>query len=355
MPGGIQHLLRRVFENSTRLNISVVAPAAVDADVVDSALGFRVRRAGTVGDRRVSIGAVNAIAAAEARVFRPDVVLSGHTVVSPGASAAGALARAPVVQYFYANEVGARPRLAARAANRASLSIVISRFTRTLVENVGGPHERLRLVTPGVDLPAAPPSDTTRDENSPVVLTVARIEERYKGHDVMTRALPLVHAQVPDAKWVVVGDGRLRATIEGLARANRAEHATHFTGPLNDDERDQWFRRAHVFAMPSRLPAARAGGEGFGIVYLEAGSHGLPVVGGNVGGALDAVQDGATGVLVDPTDHLAVADALTQLLRDPDRRRAMGEAGYAAAQAHSWPEIALQVEDVLFEAAGRSG
>ena len=79
--------------------------------------------------------------------------------------------------------------------------------------------------------------------------------------------------------------------------------------------------------MPSRLPAGGFAGEGFGIVYLEAGAYGKPVVAGNVGGAVDAVLDGETGLLVDPTDALEVADAITRLLLDEQLATRLGGAG----------------------------
>ena len=84
--------------------------------------------------------------------------------------------------------------------------------------------------------------------------------------------------------------------------------------------------------MPSRLPGGRFAGEGFGIVFLEAGLHELPVVAGDVGGARDAVVDGETGLLVDPTDHVALAGALTELLTDPERAARLGRAGAARAR-----------------------
>jgi phosphatidylinositol alpha-1,6-mannosyltransferase len=99
--------------------------------------------------------------------------------------------------------------------------------------------------------------------------------------------------------------------------------------------------------MPSRLPAGGLGGEGFGIVYMEASAHGVPVVAGAVGGALDAVVDGVTGVLIDPTDHLAVANALTELLTDADRARRLGEAGRERSLEFSWSRIGAYVGDVL--------
>jgi phosphatidylinositol alpha-1,6-mannosyltransferase len=99
--------------------------------------------------------------------------------------------------------------------------------------------------------------------------------------------------------------------------------------------------------MPSRLPAGGLAGEGFGIVYLEAGAYGKPVVAGNVGGARDAVLDGETGLLVDPQDPLAVSEAIVRLLRDEPLARALGAAGRARAQAHAWPTVARRVEELL--------
>jgi phosphatidylinositol alpha-1,6-mannosyltransferase len=173
------------------------------------------------------------------------------------------------------------------------------------------------------------------------------LSQRYKGHDVMLRALPLVAASVPDVRWVVVGDGPLRPELEALANMHGVRDRVHFTGQVPDADRDAWFHCANVFAMPARTPAEGAG-EGFGIVYLEANLSGLPVVAGAIGGALDAVVDGVTGVLVEPTDHVAVADAVIDLLRDPERARALGHAGAERARRDfGWPAIAVRVEALL--------
>jgi phosphatidylinositol alpha-1,6-mannosyltransferase len=208
-------------------------------------------------------------------------------------------------------------------------------------------HAVVHRIAPGVDLPVG--RQAVRSV-SPLIVTVSRLAERYKGHDVMLRALPLVRARVPDVQWVVVGGGPLLAVYERMACALGVADHVRFVGPVDDVERDLWLDRAHVFAMPSRLSAA-GGGEGFGIAYLEAGAHRLPVVAGNVGGAVDAVLDGLTGVLVDPTDHLAVADALTELLMDRRRAESLGEAGLSRARQFAWPGVAKQVEYLLQEVA----
>jgi phosphatidylinositol alpha-1,6-mannosyltransferase len=174
------------------------------------------------------------------------------------------------------------------------------------------------------------------------------LENRYKGFDVMIRALPLVRTRVPDARWVVVGDGSLRSELEVLALSGGLSDCVMFAGALDDAGRDRWLDRADVFAMPSRLEPGSWSGEGFGIAYLEAGVHGLPCVAGNVGGSVDAVIDGETGLLVDPTDHVAVADAIARLLLDPTLRLRLGAAGRARAQKLSWAHMAEQV-DLLIE------
>jgi phosphatidylinositol alpha-1,6-mannosyltransferase len=147
----------------------------------------------------------------------------------------------------------------------------------------------------------------------------------------------------------VVGDGRLRPSLESLACAIGIDGAAVFHGRLSDEERDAVLAEGSVFAMPSRVDAFGSS-EGFGIAYVEAGGRGLPVVAGRVAGALDAVVDGETGLLVDSRDHVQVAEALVLLLRDHDLARRLGDGGWARAKTLTWERAAREVENVLDEA-----
>ena len=179
----------------------------------------------------------------------------------------------PVAQYFHAEEIGARPRLAAFAAEQADAVIAVSAYTAELVAaRVAAPVE-ITVIPNGVDLvPDAPAELCER----PTFLTVARVQERYKGHDVLVRALALVRAKVPQVQWVVIGEGSLRAGVEQLADSYGVADAARFLGAVSDEERDSWLARSQLLAMPSRLPAGAFAGEGFGIAFLEAAAHGAP-------------------------------------------------------------------------------
>ncbi|HST54656.1 MAG TPA: glycosyltransferase family 4 protein [Solirubrobacteraceae bacterium] len=345
--GGIQVLVHRLVSELERFERSIVTLESPGAAEFDDASGLAVRRVKAIkqlrGGRNLLL---NAVAYRQAQSFRPDVTLSAHIVTSPAAAAIRRTLGGRTVQYFHAKEIGAKPRLAAFAARQAHTSIAVSDYTSRLIQATGVRPLDIRLISPGVELPSnVAPESAER----PTFLTIARLEDRYKGHDVIIRALPLLRAKVPDVQWVVIGDGPLRPGLEQLAQAHGVADAVRFLGSVSDDERNSWLRRTRALVMPSRLPSGHYAGEGFGIVYLEANVFGKPVVAGNVGGALDSVADGESGLLVDPTDPVAVADAIARLLLDDELAARLGRGGAQRAQAFTWPLISERVEAVLLE------
>jgi phosphatidylinositol alpha-1,6-mannosyltransferase len=345
--GGIQVLAHRLAAGLGGPDTHVVTLASNGAAQFDAGSGIATRRAPANprlgGVRNVSLGV---LALLEAARFRPEVTLSIHIVASPAAALIRRLLGAPTVQYFHAKEIGDKPRLAAFAARNADAVLAVSSYTAGLLDGTGISPGALRLIPPGVDMPSDPrPLAAER----PTFVTIARLADRYKGHDVLIEALTSIREQVPDVQWVVIGDGPLRGELEQLARARGVAECIRFVGSVPDEERDSWLRRAELLAMPSRLPQDRKTGEGFGIVYLEAGSYGKPVVAGNVAGALDAVSDGETGLLVDPTDPHAVAAAITRLLLDRRLALRLGTGGAERARRFHWPVIVEQVRAVLLE------
>jgi len=343
--GGIQYLAYRLVAHFEAASPRVYALEAGGAAEWDGAHGIDVRRVPVSSDRRVSIARLNAAVIAEAVRSRPDVLLAMHVTLAPAVAAVRRLLGTPTVTYVHADEVVAFPLVARVALRHSTRIIAVSRYTSDLAVGARADDARITVIPPGIDWvepPVAP-----RDPR-PTIVTVARLEDRYKGHEVILRALPLVRARVPDVQWMVVGDGSLRNELERLTVSHGVNDGVHFCGAVSDQQRDQVLDRAHVFAMPSRVPPG-GGGEGFGIVYLEAGIHGLPVVAGGVGGAVDAVVDEVTGLLVDPSDHVQVDGALVRLLEDRSLAARMGAAASERARTFAWPQIAGRVEDLIVE------
>jgi phosphatidylinositol alpha-1,6-mannosyltransferase len=348
-PGGIQTVSHRLAKNAERLSPTVITlSTGADAEF-DRAQGFDVVRVASPRlPQQARIAVLNARGLLEGLRRRPQVILSMHIVMSPAAAAVSRAVSAPLVQYLHADEMRARPRLTRTALRRPAAIVAVSEHTRQMALDAGADPARLHVIPNGVDLPQGPAGERSEQ---PLVVTVGRLTQPYKGHDVMLRALPELLRRVPGVRWVVVGDGPLRPSLERAAAEAGVADAVEFTGALADGERDAWLDRAWVFAMPSRLPPGGVGGEGFGIAYLEAAAHGLPVVAGNVGGALDAVVHERTGLLVDPTDPEAVAAALAELLLDRQLRETLGRAGAERAREFAWPTVARRVEDLLLEVA----
>jgi phosphatidylinositol alpha-1,6-mannosyltransferase len=165
-----------------------------------------------------------------------------------------------------------------------------------------------------------------------VLLTVGRLVER-KGHDVVIRALRRVSEAIGPVRYLIAGSGSEERRLRALAADLGCADEVIFIGHVSDEDLPPLYAACDVFVMPSRALQERDGIEGFGIVFLEAGASGKPVIGGRSGGITDAVLDGTTGVLVNPQDVEEIAEALIRLLRDREDAARMGEEGRRRAEA----------------------
>lgn len=180
-----------------------------------------------------------------------------------------------------------------------------------------------------------------------ILLTVARltISDSYKGADHVIQALPAVLSAVPDAYYVVVGDGNDRGRLERLAVDAKVRDHVLFVGTKADEELAGYYQACDVFVMPSRS-------EGFGIVFLEAMSHGKPVVAANSGAAPEVVEDDVTGLLIEYGNVPALASSLAHLLTDRENRQRMGEAGRRRVEAqYTFERFRTRVATLLTDAA----
>jgi phosphatidylinositol alpha-1,6-mannosyltransferase len=145
--------------------------------------------------------------------------------------------------------------------------------------------------------------------------------EAYKGHEELLRVWPRVLERHPRAQLWMVGDGDDRPRLEALAARLGVCSAVTFTGRVDDVELDRRYRACRFFVMPSRH-------EGFGLVFLEAMRAGKACIGAP-GAAAEIIQDGVTGLIVDPAAHDDLCAAVVRLFDEPAACEAFGRAGAA--------------------------
>jgi glycosyltransferase involved in cell wall biosynthesis len=222
--------------------------------------------------------------------------------------------------------------------------IAISDAVREFMARAGLPREKLVTIRYGLDAPPHAASEAAPDipEGAPLVLAIGRLIEQ-KDHETLLSAFARVHAEVPEARLAILGWGPLEDELRALVVDLGLADAVVIPGRV--EPRD-WLARADVFAHTSRW-------EGFGIVLLEAMLSSLPVVATRASAVPEIVADGETGVLVEPGDAEGVARALVELLRDGERRRALGEAGLRRAREEfSVARMTDRTLDVYREALG---
>ncbi|MDQ6804682.1 MAG: glycosyltransferase family 4 protein [Actinomycetota bacterium] len=300
------------------------------------------------GGRRATAAVVRRAVAVGLR-FKPDLVLALHLRTLPAARALRHLRGTRTILVIHASEVREQPALARAAVRWADAVVAVSEFARELALESRADPDRIRVINPGVRPPALVPPPLAARPRPLTVLTVARMNEPYKGHDVALAAMERLRSRVPEVRWIMVGDGPLRPALREAAARMRLSDSVLFPGTVDDRALERYFSAAHVFCLLSRAPRGEAAGEGFGIAFAEAAAHGLPAVAGRAGGAVDAVRDGVTGLLVDPEDPAAAALALERLLTNTELSQSFGDAGVERARELAWPTVIERYQKLISE------
>jgi len=355
--GGIQTLLWELWRRLDPESFVVLTTPYEGADEWDAEQPFRVVRtrepvllphpglvrridalAAEVGADTVVLDPALPLGLVGPHLERPyDVLLHGAEVTVPG--------RLPL-----ANLALRRVLLGARRV------IAFGGYPAAEAEHAAGRPLPLRTIPCGIDsarfrpLDAAERADVRRRHglhDGPLVLSLSRLVPR-KGMDVLIDAAARLAPAVPGLQVAIAGSGRDRARLERRVAATGAP--VTFLGRVPDEDVADVYGAADVYAMLCRNRWGGLEQEGFGIVFLEAAAAGVPQVAGDSGGASEAVVDGETGFVVDPTDVAAVADALERLLTDDDLRARMGAAGRARAVGsydhdHLAAQLAAAIED----------
>lgn len=233
------------------------------------------------------------------------------------------------------------PRLARDHAHRADAVVVNSEYTKSqVIEHLGVPAPRITVCPPGT------PEWGRRSEPEAAgpILFIGTIAPR-KNVPGLLRAFTQLCTEVRDTPELVLAG---RITPEGLQGTGVDVAAVidriRMAGYVDADAKQDLYRQASMLVLPSF-------DEGFGIPALEAMAMGVPVIAANRGALPEVLGD--AGVLVNPDDPAAIANAMRRLLRDPALRRRMADAGVARAARYTWTASARRLYETYRAVLGR--
>jgi phosphatidylinositol alpha-1,6-mannosyltransferase len=333
--GGIQSYLWELWRRLAPDSFAVLTTAYEGDREFDAVQPFRVERVRSrrLLPRRDLVQAIDRLAAdVDARVVVLDPALPlglvGPRLERPyGVVVHGAEVTVP-------GRLPGTRQLLAHVLRGASHVIAAGRYPAAEATRAAGRTLPLTVIPPGVDAARFRPLDATgRAEarerlgvgvEAPLVFGASRLVPR-KGFDVLIEAAARLVDTYLGLHVAIAGAGRDRPRLERLVA--RRDAPVRFLDRVPDDDLPALYACADVFAMLCRNRWRGLEQEGFGIVFLEAASCGVPQVAGRSGGAEEAVIDGETGLVVRRPDQAGdVAAALARLLGDPELRQKLGEA-----------------------------
>jgi len=254
----------------------------------------------------------------------------------PGAALAGVPVRIGSRRDLNPDKSPAQIRLQRQAYRCATTVVANCAAARGILLAEGLAPASIAVIPNGVDRPRHESAGVAAEQRTRVI-TVANLRPE-KNHETLIAAADLLSADFPDVEFQIVGDGPRRSELEALVRSRRLDDRVSFLGHREDVGR--LLSEASIFALPSRSEAFPNGA-------IEAMAAGLPVVASAVGGLLDLIEHGRTGLLIEPGNPTALADALRQLLTNRTAAARIGEHARAhVQQRYSFERMVKAFEDL---------
>ena len=213
----------------------------------------------------------------------------------------------------------------------------ISSFLVERAVRLGVPREKIEITPNGIDFNEVP-EKISKEKNR--VICVARLSWE-KGLNYLLDAWPKVLAEFSDAKLVFVGEGDKRVEMEKQIQELNLTNSVELKGRLSHSETLKEIAKSEIFICPSLA-------EGLGNVFIEAQACGIPAIGTRVGGIPDVIQDGFSGLLIEPKNSEAITEALFKLLKNAELRQELARNGAESARQFDWQKIIEKINEIYY-------
>jgi phosphatidylinositol alpha-1,6-mannosyltransferase len=255
------------------------------------------------------------------------------------------------MDFAYTMKKFRKKRITKKILDHATSIICANSYTAHLIKNEFPDiiDEKIIVVNPGVDIPPIIDQNQINDlinkhnlENKKILFSLGRLVKR-KGFDRVIIAMPEILKYIPNLCYYIAGEGHDEKYLKQLAEKQKN---IIFLGKISENEKWLWLNICDIFAMPAR--DIDGDFEGFGIVFLEANIAGKPVIAGNSGGQIDAVQNTYSGFLVDPENTEQIANIIIKLMSEEENAKKIGEfARQRAINEFNWQKQTNKIFNLI--------
>ncbi|HOI71522.1 MAG TPA: glycosyltransferase family 4 protein [Methanobacterium sp.] len=208
--------------------------------------------------------------------------------------------------------------------------------------------DKIEVIPNGVDVEKFQPKKASDNDDDNIIFFLSVLDEfhKYKGLDYLLEALKIIKNKIPEVKLIVGGKGVLLDYYQDMAASLGLKENVEFVGFIPDEEIADYYNQANVFVLPSVSSLQ----EGFGIVALESLACETPVVTTDIVGVAQDLKKVEAGIVTPPGDIKKLANAVTQILGDPEMQKEMGHRGRKlVVEKYTWKGVASSMEKVYKE------
>lgn len=208
--------------------------------------------------------------------------------------------------------------------------------------------DKIEVIPNGVDVEKFQPKKASDNDDGSIIFFLSVLDEfhKYKGLDYLLEALRIIKNKIPEVKLIVGGKGVLLDYYQEMAASLGLKENVEFVGFIPDEEIADYYSHANVFVLPSISSLQ----EGFGIVALESLACETPVVTTDIVGVAQDLKKVEAGIVTPPRDIKKLANAVTQILCDPEMQKEMGHRGrMLVVEKYTWKGVATSMEKVYKE------